>query len=221
MNIYQPNIAVIGPSGSGKSSSIQNLDPETTGVIDTELKGFPFKTKFPNAVSIENFTKFYEEFDKMLANPKLKVIVIDSMTKHIENALNFCRSAYKNFDIWSNFNMHIRNSVNKCKSRDKVIVTMHIDELTEVVSPEGTKSNVRRAATLAGKEWDGKLEKEFLMVFYTDVRKNAINVGKMKHSFLTNSDGVCSAKSPQGMFNELLIPNDLKMVIETAQEYYK
>ena len=37
--------------------------------------------------------------------------------------------------------------------------------------------------------------------------------------FKTNSDGTCTAKSPMGLFDELLIDNDLNMVISRIKEY--
>jgi hypothetical protein len=135
--------------------------------------------------------------------------------------------AYKNFDIWTNYNMHIRRAVNMCKSRDKTLIVLCQDELTEIMSPDGGKTSKRCAATLAGKEWDGKLEKEFLIVFFTDVRKNPKWTGPdssekpMLYQFLTNSDGVCTAKSPAGMFDRMLVPNNLKDLMVKIEEYYK
>ena len=40
-----------------------------------------------------------------------------------------------------------------------------------------------------------------------------------KHVFLTQSNGISTAKSPMDMF-DLEIDNDLKMVDETIREYY-
>ena len=36
-------IAVVGASGSGKSTSLRNLDPETTFIINVAGKPLPFK----------------------------------------------------------------------------------------------------------------------------------------------------------------------------------
>lgn len=225
---YKPNIMIVGPSGSGKSSSIVDLSPAETIIIDTELKGFPFKNKPFDVKSVTSPDEFYKALTEALAAPEKKYIVIDTLTKHIENAMNFCRTCYKGFDIWSNYNMNIRRSVNMCKSKDKTIIVMCQDELTEIMSAEGTKSSKRCAATLAGKEWDGKLEKEFLIVFFTDVRKNPKFSGvedvanrPMLYQFLTNSDGICTAKSPAGMFDRLLVSNNLRDQLVKVEEYYK
>jgi len=69
-----------------------------------------------------------------------------------------------------------------------------------------------------GKELRGKIEYEFLMVFFTESRKDAS--GKMTYNFATNTDGVTSAKTPRGMFEQQLIPNDLAAALKRAKEYF-
>lgn len=226
-HFYKPNIMIIGPSGSGKSSAYEHLPDEETAILHPECKGFPFRKKFTNVFNIETAQEFYPTLENILKLDKVKYIVVDSHVKHLENCLNFCRGAYKGYDIWSNYNFHIRNSINRCKSREKIFIVVTHDELTEIVAPDGSKTNKRCAATLAGREWDGKLEKEFLIVLFTDVRKNPkFDGGKngepaMLYQFMTNNDGICTAKSPAGMFKELYIPNDISKVVARVEEYYK
>ena len=60
------------------------------------------------------------------------------------------------------------------------------------------------------------LEGLFTYVLFSKV----INDGeKVQYKFLTNSDGTCTAKSPMGLFDELLIDNNLDFVIKKIQEY--
>lgn len=40
------------------------------------------------------------------------------------------------------------------------------------------------------------------------------------YRFLTQHDGMHTAKSPDGMFSEKLIPNDLKLVRDTVEQYF-
>ena len=53
----KPNVIVVGKSGSGKSTSLRNLNPETTAVINTERKQSrssrrtPFHTFSSNVIS--------------------------------------------------------------------------------------------------------------------------------------------------------------------------
>jgi hypothetical protein len=60
------------------------------------------------------------------------------------------------------------------------------------------------------------LEGLFTVVLFTKVRKGK---DAMEYSFITQSDGVTTAKSPRGMFDTLEIPNDLKYVITKMNEY--
>jgi hypothetical protein len=61
------------------------------------------------------------------------------------------------------------------------------------------------------------LEGLFEYVFFTRVLMDESN--KVQYKFLTNSDGTCTAKTPMGMFDDLFIENDLKLVIDTINKY--
>lgn len=61
------------------------------------------------------------------------------------------------------------------------------------------------------------LEGLFTYVLFTTIEKDEEN--KPRYMFKTNSDGTCTAKSPMGLFDELLIDNDLNMVIQRIKEY--
>ena len=58
------------------------------------------------------------------------------------------------------------------------------------------------------------------MVLFTEVRKNE-KTEEMEYFFQTNTDGVTSAKTPMGMFDKQLIPNDIVDVLKKVEEYYK
>ena len=45
--------------------------------------------------------------------------------------------------------------------------------------------------------------------------------GNTSYTFITQSDGTTTAKSPRGMFTDLKIPNDIKDVINKVNEYNK
>ena len=60
------------------------------------------------------------------------------------------------------------------------------------------------------------IEGLFTYVFFTQVINED---GSIKHKFLTNSDGTCTAKTPMGMFEDLLIDNDVALVLDKIREY--
>jgi hypothetical protein len=87
------------------------------------------------------------------------------------------------------------------------------------------KSGAYKMKTI-GSMLDSKvtLEGLFTVVLYTHVQYSSKDK-KATYNFVTNkySDNAGNeipAKSPIGMFDELLIPNDLGYVIQKADEYY-
>ena len=61
------------------------------------------------------------------------------------------------------------------------------------------------------------LEGLFTYVLFTKVINSENN--EVEYKFITNSNGTCTAKSPMGLFSELLIDNDLNLVINSIKEY--
>ncbi len=211
-------ILVIGPSGQGKSSSIRNLPVDKTLIINCERKFLPFqdalkfKQKEPdNAVVCES------DFNAALANKDVEIIVEDSLTKYIELVLQQSKTINKGYDIYNFLNDKITQHLEKHKkNNDKFVVMTAIDERVEFMKDSGSAFHSRRC-WCAGKQWEGKIEKEFTIVLFTDIKAEK---GKdSEYRFITNNDGTHSAKSPKGMF-DLYIPNDLNLVINRIKEFY-
>ena len=57
----------------------------------------------------------------------------------------------------------------------------------------------------------------FTYVLFTSIIKNT--EGLSEYKFITQSDGTTTAKTPMGCFDELLIDNDLKFVLEQIKKY--
>lgn len=60
------------------------------------------------------------------------------------------------------------------------------------------------------------IEGLFTYVFFTSVINDE---GAPQYKFITNSDGTSTAKTPMGLFNELLIDNDIQVVIDAIKRY--
>lgn len=86
-------------------------------------------------------------------------------------------------------------------------------------SNEGTELNPRWRIKTLGKMLDNTITVEglFTYVLFTDVITDEDD--KIKHVFITNSDGTTTAKTPMGLFEDYHIDNDLKLVIEAIEEY--
>ena len=72
----------------------------------------------------------------------------------------------------------------------------------------------------SGKMLDNQivLEGLFTICLYTHVDEN--KDGTASYNFITNRFKKYPAKSPEGMFGEIKIPNNLQLVANTIDEYY-
>ena len=212
-------IGIVGASGSGKSTSLRNLPTDKTRIIDLERKGLPFPNADDfNITSCANIKDFDAALDAALKDDKCEVIVIESFTKYVEVLIAFAQASFKGFDVWSFYNRNIRMMLDKVKNDRPVVFFTAVDEIVQIAQPSGDTYNVRRVK-VQGKQHEGCIEKEFLMVLFTEAKRG--KDGKVEYVFQTNSDGITSAKTPMRMFNDRYIPNDVNEVINTAKQYYK
>jgi ABC-type dipeptide/oligopeptide/nickel transport system ATPase component len=217
--MYKPLIAIVGHSGSGKSTSLRNLDPKTTYILDLERKGFPFRNanRF-NIIPVENANAFPRMLAQVLKEDNCEIVVVESFTKYVEQVNTLATNSFKGYDIWSFYNRTIRNMLDSIKNDKATIIFTAVDDIVKIPQITGGESSHRRVK-VQGKVHEGAVEKEFLMVLFTEVRKNE-KTDEMEYFFQTNTDGITSAKTPMGMFDEQLIPNDIVTVLKKMEEYY-
>ena len=213
----KPIIGIVGGSGTGKSTSLRNLPPEKTYILDLERKVMPFPKKFPYIAACSNIKEFDAALNAALADESCEVIVIESFTKYVETLIGLAQASFKGFDVWSYYNRMIRATLDKVKNDHAAVIFTAIDEIVQIAQTNGDTYNVRRVK-VQGKQHEGCIEKEFLMVLFTEVKRD--KDGNVRYVFQTNSDGITSAKTPMGMFTEAYIDNDVNEVIEKAKNYY-
>lgn len=216
----KPNIFICGVSGTGKSSSLRNLNPERTCILNTERKALPFKGagKFKNQASIDNYINFNKLFKSALESDKFDVIVIESFTSLSEFIMTQAKAIKTGFDVYSYYNDQILNVLSMSKNANgKYVVFTGIDDYLKG-NESSSLSEDRIAIKVEGQKLKGMIEKEFVIVVFTMVSKSEKN--EMQYEFLTNSDGIRSAKSPMGML-PVKMPNDLQEIINLSEIYYK
>jgi len=213
------NVAIVGRSGTGKTSSLEQLPDDKTLVLNIENKRLPFKTKFKHEYRIKDYRKLVgDNNDGLLVSgiqsDKFDYIVIDSFTSWAEMTLDFAKKYETGYDIYNRYNDEISKLMNVIKFQEsKIIFVLGIPE-----NVEGMDGLIEKRLKVAGKQWEGSIEKEFPIVFYTSTRRDE---EKMNYFFETQTDGITSAKSPRGMFDNELIPNDLNQVANIIKSYYK
>jgi hypothetical protein len=212
----KPNIFVVGPSGSGKSSSLRNLNPETTIILNTEQKALPFRgsNKFKLNVPIANMEEFHLAFEKAIVSTIADTIVIESFTSMVEQQFISSGKSYSGFDLWADYQAEIRRILNRSKSTNKYIIFLGIDHIFE-----GVNGVEERCIAVQG-ALKKQIEKEFVIVLFTDMISN--EKGVAEYRFITNKQKGyehTGVKSPMEML-PLTMSNDLAEVISLANAYY-
>lgn len=195
-------VLIMGESGSGKSTSMRNLEHEKVGVFNVAGKPLPFRKRLK---SVNNAT--YADIYKVLAKPKLKTYIIDDsqFLMAFEELDRAKENGFTKFtEMALNFSGLVRYIINNLP-QDVIVYFLHHVETTE-------QGKVK--AKTVGKMIDSKLTLEGL--FSIVLLCEASSEG---HHFITQSDGYTTAKSPMGMFDNP-IDNDLNMVDGIIREYW-
>lgn len=196
-------VLVLGFSGSGKSASMRNFKADEIALVNVNSKPLPFRTQFRSVIKSDN----YKEISDFICKQTAKVIVIDDTQYLMAN--EFMRRAkevgFQKFtDIGKNFWELV-----------KLIERLPEDTVVYFLSHLETGEDGRQKVKTIGKLLDEKITVEGM---FTIVLKTVASDGK--YLFATQTDGSDTCKSPMGLFNQMYIPNDLKMVDETLRVYY-
>lgn len=195
-------VLILGESGSGKSTSLRNFEPEDVGIFNVASKPLPFRKKLP---SKNNAT--YGAIYSALSKPIKKAYVIDDSQylMAFEELDRAKETGYNKFtEMALNFSGLVRFVINQLP-QDVIVYFLHHIEQTEAGKVK---------AKTVGKMIDSKLTLEglFSIVLLCEATSDG-------HHFITQSDGYTTCKSPMDMF-PAQIDNDLKMVDATIRQYY-
>lgn len=204
-------VLILGESGSGKSASLRNFDPEKVGIFNVAGKPLPFRKKM-NVVSTVKCAEGYRRVDysdiiKFLSRGKLKSYVIDDSQylMAFEELDRARETGYNKFtEMALNFSGLVRFIISNLPP-DVIVYFLHHVETTDAGKIK---------AKTVGKMIDSKLTLEglFSIVLLCEATSDG-------HHLVTQSDGFTTAKSPMEMF-DAIIDNDLAMVDATIREYW-
>jgi hypothetical protein len=196
-------VLILGESGSGKTYSIKNMDPENVGVFLVEKPRLPFRKQFKTVQGANYFVIL-----KALAEPKLKRYVIDDSQYLLVNEF-FDRANETGYQKFTDMALNFRNLIHF------VIRKVPDDVIVYFLHHTDTDANGKIKAKTIGRMLDEKLTVEglFDIVLRTAVTPEG-------HVFLTQSTGSDTVKTPEEMFPENQIPNDLAVVDKAIRTYY-
>jgi hypothetical protein len=206
---------VIGKSGRGKSTSIRNLPPEDTYVINCVGKPFPFaggiRYKTTENMTIERDAVRITQHMTKISDAGFKHLVIDD-TQYIMASEFMSKAMERGYDKYSIMARNIWNIL-------ILATTLRPGLKVYILTHEEDSGNERKMKTL-GKLLEEKICPEGIsaIVLFAETMLKENNL--REYFFTTQTDGVTTAKSPMGMF-PFKIPNDLKLVSDRIDEYYQ
>lgn len=207
-------ILQVSQSGSGKTYSNRNMNPETTGFINVECKPTPFKNQFKHQKRPSTYIEVLDTIAEYAKNPDIDCIVIDSFSAYVDMLLAEARRTKKGFDVWNLYAEEIGRFFSYVKKVQKeVFVTGHYETL-------GLEGSMEKRLKVKGKEWEGVCEKEFTIVMYGDKKFNDKGIPEYTYSLV--GEGT-SAKCPPDIFGPEVqkIPNDNKFILDKILEFVK
>ena len=211
-------IGIMGESGSGKTTSLRNLDPSTTYIIDADGKGLSWRgwMKQYNADN-KNYCRTDDQNRIMayLASinsgaPHIKVVVIDTLNG-IMVADEGRRRSEKGYDKWSDLAWAVWDIISYALTmRDDmtVVFTAHVQ------TDRDDNGFVHSRIKTSGRKLD-KLQIETKLQALLFAKRNADG----DYIFEVHSNN-STAKTPPELYETETVPNDIAQVINDLREYY-
>jgi hypothetical protein len=222
------NVIILGKSGAGKSASIKGLNPKETVVINTLKKRLPFKgsntlynKENKNLFNVYEYTSIISLLQSI--NDKatyVKNIVLDDLIYTMRKEY-FSRAKESGYQKYTELAAHFQQIISTCENLREDLNVFFILHSEDVSSDNITTGY--KVATI-GKLLDNQYNPVEVvpMVLYAYVKYD--EKGKPTYGFYTHAtkegNVEIPAKSPEGMFEEDFIPNDLGFVVKAMNEYY-
>lgn len=216
---------------SGKSTSLRNLDPTKTFIINVAKKPLPFKGAKKNYKELalnENKTGYVgnlyntsnvEQIGKILKvvnsqMPHIKQVIIDD-SQYLMSFEAMDRALEKGYDKFTQIAQHFYSVLKGAidmRSDLKVFILTHSENIGDALNPSFKVKTI-------GKMMDNMITVEGLFTYVLFTVRQKDDEGVMHYKFATQSDGTTTAKTPMGCFDEMYIDNDLQSVFDKMDEY--
>ena len=215
-------VLILGESGSGKSTSLINLDAKECVLIQSIDKRLPFKKPADkgwvrrseenpngNVFVTDNYNSIISTIHAAAKSGKKEIIIIDDVQYLMAN--DFMRRAMeKGFDKFTEMAVSFHSlfqAAQQCQGDVRVYFLAHTE--TDGMGKQKMKT--------IGKMLDEKITMEGL---FTVVLKSHRDNTDNQFKFQTSGTAMDTVKSPAEMFETDNIPNDLELVDSAIKNYW-
>ena len=201
-------VLVYGKSGSGKSRSLKFFGENEILLINVEGKELPFRNQFKYVFRTDSLDLIIQQLQKM----PCKAAVIDDagylMTHNfMENHRN--KKGNASFEMYDDIADTMYFLVQRIKKE------LPKDVIVYIMLHEDTNDMGETKLRTIGKLIDNKVCLEGMVTIC--IRCMSDNG---KHFFRTQTDGFDITKTPEDLFEDVEIDNNLKLVDDTIRNFY-
>lgn len=217
-DIINAPVAIVGDSGTGKSTAIENLSQDRTLIINTEDKPLPFEEYLSfKVVKAETYKKLSTVLSQLMSESgdKYDYVVIDSFTAITEFVEKYVNVAFSGFEQWKQYNGIIWEIISKIKKLPQQTFLIALPEQKDM-SFGDYKSYIR----IKGKELKfGYTEAQFAIVLYTNPIYDEDTGDMIDVELIYVPNKKNTAKAPRGLFNKRP-KNDMLYIHNQIERFY-
>lgn len=211
-------IAIMGESGSGKTTAMRNLPPESTMYIDADQKGLSWRgwrssynkenRNYVRTSNKETIIQLFERIQKEKEFSHIKYVVVDTINGIMVDD-EMARMKEKGYDKWADLAFAVYGLITYAlKMREDLTVIF----LAHAQAERDDNGNMWTHIKTSGKKLDKiVLESKFTTVLYSKCIDG-------EHVFETHANN-STAKTPLGAFEEMTVANDIVEVLKRLEEF--
>ena len=209
-------IGIMGESGTGKTTSMRNLDPKTTYYIDCDKKGLSWRG-WKKQYNSENKNYYQTDVQEEVLHimkginskrPNIKTVVIDTLNG-IMVADEMRRMKERGYDKWVDLAFSVYSIIDYALTMRQDLTVVFVCHSQTVRDDNGY--NFTHIKTNGQKLQKIGLETKMPILLHAKCLDG-------QYVFETQAN-FSTAKTPLGLFEEKTIPNDIAAVIKAIEDF--
>lgn len=204
---------ILGESGTGKTTSLRNMDPQKTLLIQAIKKPLPFKSagwKVKPSLKAEGSIIQTDDaalIEKCMRHSTQPVVILDDYQYIMANEF-MRRTDERGYDKFTDIG---KSAWSLLKAASELAESRRVYVLSHTATDDTGRTKIKTI----GKMLDEKITLEGMV---TIVLRTQVRDGQ--YVFATQNNGADTCKSPMGMFADQYIGNDLAAVDAAISDYY-